>query len=112
MLQDSDGSLTNSDVDVRLRGIGRVGSVVQVSSVAIASSGAPSAERIWLDEYRPGTASQFSLQSGTAIAARVAPAIQPGAVRWSITRIAVWCSKGNVGALEAQIMTCDANGRP
>lgn len=35
MLKDSDGLLTDDDVDLRLYGIGRIGSVVQVSSVQI-----------------------------------------------------------------------------
>lgn len=39
ILEDSDGSLTDADTELRLKGIGRVGNTVQVSSVKIA--GAP-----------------------------------------------------------------------
>ncbi len=112
ILEDSDGSLTNTDVDLRLKGIGRVGNVTQVSSVAIASTGAPSAERMWLDEYRPGSAAQFSLQSGAAIGTNFLPTLPAGTVRWKITRVAVWCVTGNSGTVEARIATRDAAGKP
>lgn len=35
ILEDSDGSLTDTDTDVRLKGVGRVGNIVQVSSIGI-----------------------------------------------------------------------------
>lgn len=37
ILEDTDGSLTDADTDLRLRGVGRVGNTIQVSSVKIHS---------------------------------------------------------------------------
>jgi hypothetical protein len=39
ILEDTDGSLTDGDESLRLKGVGRVGSTVQVSSLAVATSG-------------------------------------------------------------------------
>jgi hypothetical protein len=41
ILEDTDGSLTDADTEVRLRGVGRVGDTVQVSSVKLISGGLP-----------------------------------------------------------------------
>lgn len=38
ILEDSDGDLSNEDADLRLKGVGRVGNVVQVSSVKLEKS--------------------------------------------------------------------------
>jgi len=37
ILSDTDGDLTNADVDLRLKGVGRVGQAVQVSSIRLSS---------------------------------------------------------------------------
>ncbi len=39
VLEDSDGSLTDADTSLRLKGVGRVDNVVQVSSVGIVAAG-------------------------------------------------------------------------
>ncbi|MGE3316531.1 MAG: hypothetical protein AB7O26_15555 [Planctomycetaceae bacterium] len=39
ILEDSDGSLTDSDTSLRLKGVGRVGNVVQVMSVQVTTTG-------------------------------------------------------------------------
>ena len=41
VLEDSDGNLTDSDTDLKLKGVGRVGNVVQVISVKLTTVGNP-----------------------------------------------------------------------
>lgn len=112
MIEDVDDNLANTDVSLRLTGIGRVGTSQQVFSVAVASSGAPGTEQILVDEFRPGTASEVSLQLTSAIGLTCEPTLPGNAARWSITRVAVWCRRLGEGTLTARVMTCDGLGRP
>ena len=72
ILQDSDGSLAVPDTDLRLKGVGRVGSVVQVSSIKI--DGTP----VLLDVFQRTTYSAQNITVGGVIYTAGGPISTPG----------------------------------
>ncbi|OYW18934.1 MAG: hypothetical protein B7Z55_09745, partial [Planctomycetales bacterium 12-60-4] len=112
ILKDTDGSLSNTDIDLQLTGIGRAGRALQVSRVRVAAAGTASAEQVWHDEYRPGQSTNFQLQANSGVGVRFIPALPVNATRWSITRVLVWSQKIQNGSLEARVTTLDASGLP
>jgi Tfp pilus assembly protein PilX len=91
ILEDSDGSLTDADTNLRLKGIGRVGSTVQVSSVAVTIS----SEALDCLEVAACSGSAMDFESGSTITTN-----QTISSNWSVTTGINTTVNGNVEAVE------------
>jgi hypothetical protein len=100
-LQDSDGNLANSDGVLRLKGIGRIGSTVQVSSVEIRAGETTGVLRkneiVALGVYDDGQ--NGTLRQDRWWAQYFKASLPAGANGWRITSVAVRAARNSTGRL-------------
>jgi Tfp pilus assembly protein PilX len=111
ILEDSDGSLTDADTNLRLKGVGRVGNTVQVSSVKLLTTGTANPEQTLLNAPQTD-GSGVTLEAGLGIGITFTPTLPVGASSWSITRIQFWGNGFQQGSFDAKVTTQDAFGNP
>jgi hypothetical protein len=116
ILQDLDGSLSNSEAGLRLLGIGRVGAAVQVCSVGVTTKAVEGAEGLFLqqDGLTAGLAGRMNLKSDMRLAMSFRPTLPAAAVSWRVTRVALqlsprWATDGQLAVSVRQI---GSDGKP
>jgi hypothetical protein len=116
MLQDLDGSLSNSDAGLRLLGIGRVGAAVQVCSVGVSAVAVEGAEGLFLqqDGLTAGLAAQANIKTNARLALSFRPTLPASAVSWRVTRVAFQPSpySGTDGQLAVSVRQIGIDGKP
>lgn len=95
VLEDSDGSLTDNDVELRLKGVGRVGNVVQVKSIEIEEGNA----EVGPAELRSQTS---TLDQADGLLSKtlwwcqyLKVALPPEATGWKVTSVELYIGKSN-----------------
>lgn len=95
VLEDADGNLNNVDLDLKLKGIGRVGPTVQVTTLSLDSS-----------EVAVGPAELYSMTNQVSLAdADIAnnlwgcqylrPNLPANAIKWWVTSVEILCQRAN-----------------
>ena len=90
ILEDSDGSLTDADTQVRLKGVGRIGTTVQVNSIEIANKVGPLELR-----SQTSTASQLieSVIADKWWCQYLKVLLPAEAIGWKVTSVELFCEK-------------------
>ncbi len=95
ILEDSDGSLADADTELRLRGVGRVGSALQVASVVVTP---PQIGPVELRSVTTSTeALQDELTGDNQWCQYLKPTLPAEALRWWVTSVEFYGDKGNGG---------------
>ena len=93
ILEDTDGSLTNRDSNLRVRGIGRAGRCVQAARVGLAAV----IQQTGPQELRSmtSTASQATDEVGRPKqwCQYLKPTLPAGTVEWAISRVEIYCAE-------------------
>lgn len=109
ILADSDGSLSDADTELTLKGVGRAGDAVQVSSVRVTPSVGP----ILFKES--ATMSNFEyVDAANWWAQYIKPDLPADATEWTVTRVEFTCGKsgGAKQVLVVKLYHADASNMP
>jgi hypothetical protein len=110
IVTDTDGSFTNSDVALRLKGVGRVGSTVQVSGVQLGPSSTGPGE---LRAFGSGSTSNDQLEDDNWWGQYMKVTLPPDASGWRITSVEIYAKKGSSNkTLRARLREPQAGGLP
>jgi hypothetical protein len=108
VITDDDGDLVNGDINLRLKGIGRVGGAVQASSVQIqASASGPDVLRSWTTSN-----SSDDLRSDRWWCQYFKPILPSDANGWWITRVDFWARRDNSRTFRVRLYRPNAISAP
>ncbi len=95
MLVDADGNLNNADVELKLKGIGRVGESVQVSTLSLASSEIPVGPTQLRSQNVLLNLTEGQLDNDHWWCQYLKPDLPSNATRWWVTSVEIYCRRVN-----------------
>jgi len=95
VLEDSDGSLTDADTDLRLKGIGRVGNTIQVSTVAIEPATVEQQPQELRSHTSTSSQSVDQVANDKSWCQYLKVSLPQTATSWKITSIEIYCERGD-----------------
>jgi hypothetical protein len=95
ILEDADGNLNNVDLDLKLKGLGRAGDALQVSTLALKSGEVPVGPLELRSMTNHVSLSDVELDNDLWLGQYLRPNLPANATRWWVTSVEILCKRDN-----------------